>query len=885
MLQLYLKYKEQHIDRLLFFQVGDFYELFFDDAKTAANALNLTLTSRDKSSASPIPMCGVPVAVLDEYLEKLLDLGFSAAVVSQVSGAPDKSANSSSGKKMVERELERVVSPGLALLNSDSERVAAPLVAVYRSGMDEYAYAATVLASGVIDLRSGLSLVELIEQLRLLELRELVIPRLSNGESVDLRTGWIRELRSHLGAKLAITFSNCDLSSLSKESERCDLSLFDPEQRWAVRILLDYIDLATPQGAPSIVEVREDSSGSAIVLDCESRRHLEIVTNSKNGSNQGTLFEYLNQTKSAAGARALRHWLLHPLTETNKIKQRHEVLRYLLEHRELLSDLESSLAYVPDMERIALRLELHTVKPRELAALRDAFSELKKLHSANFEGGCKPKLLAKLLTDINPPIKIESVLNLRLAQNPPMVLGEGGCFKEGFDAELDRLLALTTRGSGLILELEAKEREATSIASLKIKYTSVFGYFIEVTKANLSKVPDHYIRKQTTANAERYYTEELKSLERSLSDAQRLLALRELKLFEELRTELLPFTKDLRALNKSIGALDVLQSFAHVAYQQQLSEPVVEDSVKLEIIDGKHPILAKRLEGDFQSNDLILDGDKRRAAVITGANMGGKSTYLRQAALITVMAQAGSFVPARLAKIGVVDRIFTRIGAADDLLEGESTFMVEMREAAQILSRATGNSLILIDELGRGTATSDGQALAQAILEYLVSSTKARLLFATHFHSLTALSDEMQGLINLSVGSVDHQGQIIFTHTIEEGPASRSYGLEVASLAGVKPEILVRATELLSNLPQNSSSSDQTRSNVEQLSFFAPASKVVEPGDYRALQELKQCIQKIDVNKITPIESILILSELVEHASGGEKNQNGETLKQFAENS
>ncbi len=800
MLQQYLEFKSRYTDCLLLFQVGDFYEAFFDDARALARTLNVTLTSRDKNSPDPIPMAGVPIAVIDSYVARLVQAGQSVAIVSQVANP--------TAKGTFERRLERIITPAIQLsgenVDSQGDQIVAALFLErpfnQAVGQNEFAIAFGNVASGKMSVRLGTHAEQIEAELLRINPRELILPQSIDGQVLDRRLQWIRSLEHRLGQ------TKCKFRTLATgaESRNCSAvsgyNVLSPSAKKAVQLLVSYVDEITVDVQLPITEISLESYQGVVGLDATTRRNLDLVRNGRDGRKEGSLFSVLDRCRSAAGSRLLRHWILNPITDLPALQARHSALELLLARPGVREDLSTCLKCMTDFERIAARLELDLVNPAELATLRQAFETLPQIRSALAEiGGSDSGLLTQLSANLTFDAELLQVLQKTLSSNPPANSRLAGIIQPGFNAELDQLRVLRQNGKSWLVDLETKEKDLTGISSLKIKHNNIIGYFFETTKANSARVPDRYIRKQGTTTADRFITEELKELEDQVVHAEDKQLALEADLYAALKAKLRPGSVAMRGLGAQLATLDVLLSLAEVAEREGYVRPVLDDSHTLEIEAGRHPVIASLLEGRFIPNSTSMDAE-RYFAIITGANMGGKSTYLRQSALIVLLAQIGSFVPAKSARIGIVDKIFARLGASDDLLEGESTFMVEMREAAYIVAQASSRSLLLIDEIGRGTATTDGLALAQAILEWIVFQLKARTFFATHFHELTVLAELSPAIYNLSVGSFERAGEVVFTHEIKLGAADRSYGLEVARLAGLPKQLLSRAQALLTEL-------------------------------------------------------------------------------------
>ncbi len=864
MLLQYLEYKRTYPDMLLFFQVGDFFELFFDDAVTVAKTLNLTLTSRDKNSDNPVPMCGVPVGAVDGYLERLVEGGFSVAVVSQGAVQPGT-------KGMVPRQLERIITPGIGILGNPSAKKRHSFVAAVGGDPARgFAIAFTDVQSGEISLRDGVGVDELVGELGRIGVSEIVLPQIVSGNKLDRRSPWVRAIDSVVPSgvvkfrSVSVGETNSKGRDLGSINGYSTLSLGGKN---AVRLLLDFVDEVTVKTTVPISKVSLWRDESTLQIDAPTRRNLEIVSNSRDEGISGTLFEYLNEAVSAGGERMLYGWLMRPSTDLSVIDSRHEIVARLIDYHTTRDDLRSAMRGAVDFERIATRLDLGVATPKELGSLRDSLREVPRVERL-LETLELPEnsVLICIKEQLSFPQEVYTDLEATLVESPPWSIHEGGIIREGVDPDLDRLRSAKSEGSSWINDLESKEREKSGISSLKIKYNSVLGFFFEITKANAHKVPEHFIRRQATANGERFTTSELQKLEREVLGAEGQILVKERALFDKLRESLRKYTAQLKSLGRGLAALDVLQGFATLAERDELKRPVVDSSRSLVISKGRHPVLSKLLRDRFVPNSLELNERSEMCAVITGPNMGGKSTYLRQAALIVVMAQIGSYVPAEASRIGIVDKVFARIGASDNLREGESTFMVEMREASNIVAHATDRSLVLIDEIGRGTATTDGLAIARAVLEWLVVRSSSRTLFATHFHELTALSDLYKQISNLSVGSVERDGDVIFTHEIGVGAAKRSYGIEVAKLAGLPDRLISRSREILHEIESREVNNQEIVDN-SQLSLFTEKDAPPPcPTDYPAMRSIIEELTKVDVNQITPLEALVRLSAFVREA-------------------
>jgi DNA mismatch repair protein MutS len=855
MMQRYLEFKERYPDALLFFQVGDFYELFYDDAVMVAKSLNLTLTSRDKNSADPIPMCGVPLSVIDGYVDRLLPLGYSVAVVSQTGSGQG-----------VDRTLERFVTPGMRLftsVSSDSQESLIAAVAVDHDGRSA-SLVCTDPQTGIIKVKESVDTSAIARELAAWMVREVVIPRALFGEKVDRRSSWVRSIEGAI-SRTALRFrpeetGAIDAERILEQQAKSELHALGPTGKRAARLLLAYIDEISLGNPLPIHEISLHRGSGLVAIDAATRRNLELVQNTKDGSDTGTLFGFLNSTETPGGARLLKQWLVAPLLDCTEIVDRQVGVGELMEHYGAIA---TTLAGLSDLERLAARVQLKIASPKDLGAIRDTLERVPALQDRLAH--CASSIVRHAVDGLQAPLDLRNLLSRALVDNPPHVTNDGGMIREGFDLELDEIKALRSSADEWRAAFEAREKQATGVTSLKVRSNNVIGFFVEVPTAHGAKMPEHFQRRQSTANAERFTTPELKKHEDAVITAVDRQVRREQTLFTDLRNDTLVHVDTLRRIAASLATLDVLASLARVADIHRWTKPAIVDSCVLDIRKGWHPIIEKLLGGSFIPNSVEFGDPEPSCFIVTGPNMGGKSTYLRQTALITILAQIGSYVPAESATVGVVDRIFARLGAADDLHEGESTFMVEMREAAHILANATPKSLVLIDELGRGTATTDGQSLAQAILERLALELGCRTLFATHYHEITALEQRSPRLRNLSVGSVEEEDRVVFTHAIQSGPAPRSYGLEVAKLSGLPREVLQRAAEILSDLSVKGSSQKSSTASSRQQTLFATASQIMKDP---ALEKMRATISSLDLDGLSAREALQVLYALREQLKG-----------------
>jgi DNA mismatch repair protein MutS len=832
MMQQYLRIKAQHPDILLFYRMGDFYELFYDDAERASRLLDITLTTRGASAGQPIKMAGVPWHSAEQYLAKLVKLGESVAICEQVGDV-------ATAKGPVEREVTRIVTPGTltdsALLDEKSDNVLLALAA------DR----ATV-GLAWLSLASGeLRLAEVAPQQLAGELRRIAPAEVLAAEGIDLPGCVVTRLQAW----------NFDLESgrrrLLEQLGAASLAGYGCEDLTlavaACGALLDYAKKTQGQALAHVTGVRAERSGEYLRLDAATRRNLEL-TETLRGEPAPTLFSQLDECATGMGSRLLRHWLHHPLRDRGTLNARHEAVQAL---DNAATAVHAALRRFADVERITARVALKSARPRDLSALRDSLARLDELRAVLPGEGTA--LLAALAADLATPRECLELLAAAVQPEPAAMLRDGGVIAEGYDAELDELRRLQTNAGGFLLELEARERARSGIPNLKVAYNQVHGYYIEVTNAHAEKIPDDYRRRQTLKNAERYITPELKAFEdKALSARDRALAL-EKTLYDALLEKLGAHVPALQRIARALAQCDVLTCFAALAATRGYCRPSFVDETLLEIEAGRHPVVEAQLEG-FIANDARLS-PARRLLLITGPNMGGKSTYMRQVALIALMAHVGAFVPARAARIGPIDQIFTRIGAADDLAGGRSTFMVEMTESANILHNATEKSLVLMDEVGRGTSTFDGLALAWAIARHLVEKSRALTLFATHYFELTRLALDYREVANVHLDAVEHKDTIVFLHALEEGPASQSYGLQVAALAGVPKPVIQRARRILQSLEEQSLSRDSQGDLFLNKDRQAP-----EPEP--AADPLRDALALVIPDELSPREALELLYRL-----------------------
>ena len=784
MMQQYLRIKAEHPGILLFYRMGDFYEMFYDDAHRAADLLNITLTTRGQSAGQPIPMAGIPFHALDNYLAKLVKLGESVAICEQL-GDP------ASNKGPMERQVVRIVTPGTltdeALLDERSDNLLAALHQVKSA----YGLAWLDLSGGRFTLMQVHGETALLNELARLKPAELLI-----SEEFSLPEGW----RHHPGLRRQALWhfdQDSAFRALCSQFKVRNLDGFgcadQPAAIAAAGCLLHYVKDTQRSALPHLTGLRVERHEDSVILDAASRRNLELEQ-SLSGSRQHTLLGVLDRCVTPMGGRLLRRWLHWPLRDRQPLRQRQDSLRQLLENGGY-EVLRGRLRGAGDVERILARVALKSARPRDLTLLADALGRLPGLQE--WLNRADAALLQDLARRAGTHPDLTDLLNRAIIANPPQLLRDGGVIATGYDQELDELRSLSERADQYLVELEARERQRTGIANLKVGFNRVHGYYIEITRAQSQAAPPDYQRRQTLKGAERYIIPELQAFEHQVLHAQEQALAREKALYDALLDQLIARLPILQSTAAALAELDVLSNLAERAAALNWRSPELTDQPGIDIVAGRHPVVEQVLDEPFVANDLTLEPQQRRMLIVTGPNLGGKSTYMRQTALIVLLAHLGSFVPAERAIIGPVDRIFTRIGASDDLAGGRSTFMVEMSEAANILNNATPYSLVLIDEIGRGTSTFDGLALAWACAVQLAHVVRSFTLFATHYFELTRLPDEQPGIVNVHLNAVEHGEAIVFMHRVQDGPADRSYGLQVAALAGVPPVVIQQARQRL----------------------------------------------------------------------------------------
>jgi len=858
----YRSVKDRYPDAIVLFRMGDFYETFEEDAKIASAVLSLTLTRRANGGAADVPLAGFPHHAINQYLPKLVKAGYRVAVCEQLE-------DPRLAKGIVKRDIVEVVTPGVNFA-PDSAKVNNYFAALI-TGEHEFGLAFCDATTGEFNFAQA-AIGELGSYLSKLDLMEVVLPRglsdiiepavrnISKKAIVTRRDDYIFNF-DYAQDKLIHHFHVQNLKGFGIETKTLAIQ--------AAGAAMDYLAETQNGNLSHIVGMSDFSLSSSLEINVTTRKHLEIVES----ASEETLLTIVDSTCTAMGARLLRKTLLRPLKSVDDINVRLDAVAELIGKSETCSKLTDLMSGFGDLERLIARISTKRASPRELGALRTMLNRLPEIKAE------LSKMSSKLCVGINGGIGLEPALLKRLTESLsddlPASPSEGGVIRKGYNAELDEIRDLAFNAKDWIAQLQVKERQRTGIQSLKVDYNSVFGYYIEITRSNLSKAPADYIRKQTLVNAERYITQDLKEYEEKVLHAEEKMQILELRLFEELRDEVASHSASFLHTSKAIALADVLLSFAKVAEENNYTRPVVDESLDIEIEGGRHPVVEKVLPGgeSFVANDISLKQGEEQIALITGPNMAGKSVFIRQVALIVLMAQAGSYVPARRARIGVVDRIFTRVGASDNITAGESTFMVEMQEAANILNNATPRSLVLLDEIGRGTSTFDGVSIAWSIVEYLHQNParSARTLFATHYHELNELSELYPRVKNFKVDVREYGGKVVFLHKVVEGSADHSYGIHVAEMAGLPKAVTSRAKEILKNLESFELSATESASAPQPGEKMPKPRKVLSRSREGGMQiemfqlgdeELRQKIKDVDVNNLTPVEALNKIAEI-----------------------
>ena len=863
MMQHYIATKEQYKDCILFYRLGDFYEMFFDDAITASRELELTLTGKDCGQEERAPMCGIPFHAAEVYISRLIGKGYKVAICEQLE-------DPKFAKGIVKRDVIRVVTPGTVIeSNMLDEKKNNYIMSIYKNGLF-FGMAVCDISTGdffATQINGNNNFARLLDEISRYSPAEIVVNEMmfaSTEEKDKIRERFECYISREENKKFEDNYENL-INEYSVRFEGRDLKEVDDKTLAIIASngLITYMNETQKVKLEHINKINVYSVAKFMSLDINTRRNLELTEKMRDKSKKGTLLWVLDKTCTSMGGRMLRRWINDPLIDVNEINNRLDSVKELKDSQMLKGEIIDCLKKVYDIERLIGKIAYKNANGRDLISLKNSLGQLPELKIVLSK--CNSKMLKILFEELDELKDVYNLIEASIVEEPPISVKEGGLIKIGYNEEIDQYKTATTDGKKWIVELEAKEKEETGIKNLKVGYNKVFGYYFEVTKSYLSQVPDRYIRKQTLTGAERYITEELKDLEEKTVGAQEKLVDLEYNVFQEIRASIANQIQRIQKTANVVSTLDVLTSFATVALDLNYCMPIVDNSGEINIKEGRHPVIEKMLPaGSFIENDTYLNKESDRLSIITGPNMAGKSTYMRQVALVTLMAQIGSFVPAGYAKIGVVDKIFTRVGASDDLSMGQSTFMVEMIEVANILKDATNNSLVILDEIGRGTSTYDGLSIAWAVAEYIANKEKcgAKTLFATHYHELTDLENKIEGVKNYSIAVKEKGEDIIFLRKIVEGGTDESYGIHVAKLAGVPQDVVKSANEILKGLERKSVLINKGKPKEDKKQV----SGQLDMYNYK-LADIAHELDKINVNELTPIDAMNILVKLKEAAS------------------
>ena len=855
MIQQYLKIKAEYQDAFLFFRLGDFYEMFFEDARKASQELEITLTSREGGTEERIPMCGVPYHSAANYIDTLIERGYKVAICEQMEDAKQT-------KGMVRREVVQLITPGTKMDGKNlSEKENNFIASITDFTDDTFGFAYTDLSTGESKVTLMSSFEEVMNEFSILGASEVVL-------ASDFNQNWKKKLQER-GAK-AISIED----SVEKSDAFTTLLQLLSQEKQAITTtrLLQYLYRTQKRSLDHLQPVQAYETSHYMKIDYYSKRNLELTETIRSKGKKGSLLWLLDETKTAMGGRLLKQWLDRPLINKKQIERRQHVVETLMKQYFERQDLREHFKEVYDLERLAGRVAFGNVNARDLMQLKRSLQQVPIIREIVQSLDDSPEIVA-LSKRLDPCEEVTDLLEMSIVEHPPLSVKEGNFIQDGYNAELDTYRDASRNGKSWIAQLEREERERTGIKSLKIGYNRVFGYYIEVTRANLHHLEEgRYERKQTLTNAERFITPELKEKEALILQAEEKMISLEYELFLTIREQVKEQIPRLQSLAKAVSELDVLQCFATISEERHYVKPVFSDDRKLVLKDGRHPVVEKVLQSqEYVPNDCYMDAESE-LLLITGPNMSGKSTYMRQVALIAILAQIGCYVSASEAVLPIFDKVFTRIGAADDLISGQSTFMVEMLEARNAIVNATENSLILFDEIGRGTSTYDGMALAQAMIEYIHEHIGAKTLFSTHYHELTVLSDDLSKLENIHVSAIEQNGNVVFLHKIKEGPADKSYGIHVAKLADLPKSLITRAAEILNQLESEDHEVNTVKEAIvpvveqdsSQLSFFAEETSAVPEKKTSSTKEKQvlQALTELDILEMTPLDAMNTLYQL-----------------------
>ena len=863
MMEQYLDIKSRHSDELLFFRLGDFYELFNEDALIASRELNITLTGRPTGNEERTPMCGVPFHAAESYIETLVKKGYKVAICEQLE-------DPKAVKGIVKRDVIQVITPGTVMTENGNDARSNNFLALFYLVKEAWILVFSDVSTGEViwDRVPQDNISQIYDSLSMYRPAEIIVPEgtILPQSIVD----FIHNQFNNVVLSPFTSFESVDFACKLANNHFQDMGLMEEDVLAALGFMLLYLQDVIKTEIAHINYVHQMDVGNRLILDTSSLRHLEITHNLRDGGVKGTLLDVLDRTLTPMGARLLKQWLESPLTDISTIQRRQAAVAELISRNGERCEIQGYLDCIYDFERIVGRIETGSVSPRDFTSLRESLQVLPQIKNLlkEFSG----LSLSSINTRIDHHADIYDLLNRAIAEQPALTLKDGRVIRDGYNEELDELRSLATNSEVWLQKLEDKAREETGL-KLKTKYNKVFGYFFEVSKSQIDKVPAYFIRKQTTVNAERYITPDLKEFEIKILSAKEKIVSLEQQLYQDLRGQIKGVIKKVQETARALAELDVLASLATVAYESNYICPNIVMNGQINIRDGRHPVIEKFLKREvFVPNDVVLNHDDEEFMLITGPNMAGKSTYMRQVAILMIMAQIGSFIPAREATISPVDRVFTRVGASDDISTGQSTFMVEMKEVAYILENATSKSLIILDEIGRGTSTFDGLSIAQAVVEHICKHIHAKTLFATHYHELIPLEDVYPRLKNYTVAVKEKGKDIAFLRRIIRGGADRSYGIHVAKLAGLPAQVLKRAEVILESLEEQNTDTDDLNNRVITSDSVVKYTKPsIEQDDFGNLftHSVVDSLLAIDVNTMTPIEALNAIHQLQAEARNG----------------
>ncbi len=863
MMEQYLGIKEQYPDCILMYRLGDFYEMFFEDAITASKVLEIALTGCDCGQEERAPMCGVPFHAIDSYIPKLIENGYKVAICEQLE-------DPSEAKGIVKRDVVRVITPGTIIdQNMLDEKSNNYLCCTYIDKGFGMCYAD--ISTGDLYVTENIRLSDFdINNSKKFDLLKEEILKINPSEIISNMLTGIDSIDSMMNCSDILSYNEYK-SIILKHFNVVSLDSFGlSDNNYAVMslgMLINYLYKTQKTSLEQLNKLHFYNVGEYLYLDSSTRKNLELIETVRGKKGQGTLYNVLDYTNTAMGGRQLKKWIEEPLKNINLINNRLDAVEELYNNVMVSNNIREYLKTVYDIERLISRIVYGNCSGRDMNSLKQSVSNLPDLKSEISH--LKSKMFVDIYENFDILKDIYELIDRAIVDEPPVSVKEGGIIKQGYNDELDEIKEITINGKNWISELQNKEREATGIKNLKIGYTKVFGYYLEVTKSYMNLVPDYYIRKQTLANCERYVTPELKEMEAKILNADEQMMKLEYELFLQIRQHIKDQVVRIQETAYSIAVIDTLNSLAIAAVKNNYVRPEMNNTGYIKITDGRHPVIEKIMKNEmFVPNDTFIDNKEQRMSIITGPNMAGKSTYMRQVALIALLAHIGSFIPAKSAEICILDKIFTRVGASDDLSQGQSTFMVEMSEVSNILNNATENSLLILDEIGRGTSTYDGLSIAWSVVEYITKKIKAKTLFATHYHELSELESKLKSVKNYRILIKETDDKIIFLRKIAEGSVDRSYGIQVANLAGLPDDVVVRAKEILRQLDESDINKPFAKKKKErvtdnfQVSMFQ--SDPLEKSKNKEYKELADSIKNIDINNITPVKAFTLLNELIE---------------------